>query len=132
MSEFKLAAGSPALPHDGSPLHDQGDTRIALSVLLSLTPDLIQHHISTLPLSALAVLIEEDWGRGPSGVGWAARPYLDAMQWLDSIDDSYGWDDGRTVVLYWLSNAQSYRGLFAQCAKAELRRRLKTPRIVKH
>lgn len=49
-----------------------------------------------------------------------ARPYLDAMGCLDSVQDNFYCDSGRSVVLYFLSNAQAWRGPDARRIKAEL------------
>lgn len=68
----------------------------------------------------LARLIEHDW----ASVNYAARPYLDAMHGLDSIDDRYGAESGRWIVAYFLNNAKTWRGSVAREIKAELRKRL--------
>lgn len=52
---------------------------------------------------------------------FGARPYLDAMASLSSINDNYGLDSGRSVVLYFLANATTYRGPEARRLKAELK-----------
>jgi hypothetical protein len=72
----------------------------------------------TRPLYEIASEIRKDWG---SKVNFAARPYLDAMATLNSINDSYGWDSGKSIVLYFLSNAASWRGETAKRIKAELK-----------
>lgn len=69
-------------------------------------------------LSTIAAEIRKDWG---SKVNFAAKPYLSAMAGLDSIDDQYGYDDARSIVLYFLSNAGSWRGENAKRIKAELK-----------
>lgn len=51
---------------------------------------------------------------------------LRVMGDLSSVDDAYGADDGRTVVLYFLSNAVSWRGDVARLVKMELRRRVQS------
>jgi len=53
-----------------------------------------------------------------------AKPYLDAMSQLQSIDDNYYLDSGRSVVMYFLSNASGYRGDDARRIKAELKEML--------
>ena len=68
-------------------------------------------------ISHIAGEIEMDWAK----VNFAARPYLDAMFSLTSVDDDYGYDSGRSVVLYFLSNASTYRGETARKLKAELK-----------
>lgn len=50
-----------------------------------------------------------------------ARPYLQAMKRLDSIDEMYGYDSADSVVRYFLANANGWRGEDARRIKAELR-----------
>ena len=50
----------------------------------------------------------------------AAWPYLDAMATLDSIQDKYYLDTGRSIVLYFLANAGTWRGETARRIKKEL------------
>ena len=73
-------------------------------------------------LAQLAEVVYMDW----SPVNFAAAPYLDAMRSLGSVDDTYGADSARTVVLYFLGNARSWRGPIAKAVKAELNARLRT------
>ena len=68
-------------------------------------------------LSEIAAEIRSDW----KNVNFGAVPYLDAMRSLDSINDNYGMDDARSIVLYFLSNATSWRGETAKRIKAELK-----------
>jgi hypothetical protein len=70
------------------------------------------------PLNIIARDIRKDWG---SKVNYAARPYLEAMLSLDSIQDAYYSDSGHSVVLYFLANAGTYRGENAKALKAELK-----------
>lgn len=74
---------------------------------------------STRTLSVIASDIRNDWG---SRVNYAARPYLNAMLSIDSVNDNYGLDSGRSIVLYFLSNAASYRGEKAKALKTELKK----------
>lgn len=69
------------------------------------------------PIHVIAAEIESDWKK----VNYAARPYLDAMHCLSSIDSNYGFDSAKSVVLYFLSNANSWRGETARRIKAELK-----------
>jgi len=71
----------------------------------------------TRSIAAIAREIRADW----KTLSPYARPYLEAMFSLDSIDDNYYADAGRSVVLYFLSNAGTYRGDVARKVKAELR-----------
>lgn len=68
-------------------------------------------------LHEIAREIRKDWTK----VNYAAKPFLDAMASLDSIEDKYHYDSGKSVVLYFLSNASSWRGENAKRIKAELR-----------
>jgi len=69
------------------------------------------------PLYEIAREIRKDWQK----VNYAAKPYLDAMASLGSIEGKYHYDSGKSVVLYFLSNASSWRGENAKRIKAELR-----------
>lgn len=57
---------------------------------------------------------------------YAAEPYLQAMCQLDSINDRYFCDSGKSVVLYFLCNARAWKGDVARLVKAELNRRVKS------
>lgn len=74
------------------------------------------------PISTIAREVKKDWG---AKVNYAARPYLDAMYSLDSINDKYYDDDARSVVAYFLSNASTWKGEKAKEIKAELKALLK-------
>lgn len=49
-----------------------------------------------------------------------ARPYVDALANLTSIDQSYGLDSGHLICRYALSNLTPWRGPQAKILKAEL------------
>jgi hypothetical protein len=68
-------------------------------------------------LAAIAREIADDW----SPVWFGAVPYLRAMRGLDTINDTYGDDDAKSVVLYFLGNANTWRGETARRVKAELK-----------
>lgn len=68
-------------------------------------------------LHEIAREIRKDWIK----VNYAAKPYLDAMATLNSIHDSYHYDSGKSIVLYFLSNASTWRGENAKRIKTELR-----------
>lgn len=68
-------------------------------------------------LSDIARDIRATWPK----VSPHAQPYLDAMAYLDSITDVRDYEDGQGVVLYFLSNANTWRGDDARRIKAELR-----------
>jgi hypothetical protein len=77
--------------------------------------------IEDLEVWEIAQVISRDWTRPFFG----AVPYLDALRSMSSVDDSYGLDDGRMIVAYFLSNATTWRGPIARIVKAELKRRTK-------
>ena len=72
---------------------------------------------TTRPLYEIARDIKKDW----KNVYFGAKPYLDAMATLNSINDNYGSESGKSMVLYFLSNASTWRGEAAKRIKAELK-----------
>jgi hypothetical protein len=77
--------------------------------------------MQTRPLYEIAREIRNDWKK----VYFGAVPYLNAMQTLDSINDKYDMDGGRTIVAYFLANAMTWKGETARRVKAELNKMLK-------
>lgn len=75
----------------------------------------------TRSLSVIAREINKDW----KNIYYAARPYLNAMYSLNTIEDNYGCDSARSIVLYFLSNSQTWKGETARRIKAELKQMLK-------
>lgn len=73
------------------------------------------------PLSTIAYEIRQDWKK----VYFGAVPYLDAMQTLNSINDNYMYDSGKSIVAYFLGNAGTWRGEVARRVKKELNAMLK-------
>lgn len=71
----------------------------------------------TRPISTIAKEISADWNK----VYFGAVPYLEAMHSLNSIDDDYYYDSGKSVVRYFLANASTWRGDKAREIKAELK-----------
>lgn len=74
------------------------------------------------PLFVIANEIQKNWPKPYFG----AVPYLEAMHDLNKITDHYFLDDASTIVLYFLSNAQTWRGDAAKRIKAELKEMLKS------
>lgn len=72
-------------------------------------------------ISQIAGVIRRDW----KPVYFGAVPYLSAMSSLEKISDAYGYDDGRSIVAYFLANAGTWKGEMARTVKKELNRRLK-------
>ena len=73
------------------------------------------------PLYEVAREIRKDW----KNVWFGAKPYLDAMGQMQSVNDMYGMDSGVSVVLYFLSNATTWRGETARRIKKELKQMVK-------
>ena len=71
------------------------------------------------PLYQVASEIRKDWG---AKVNFTAKPYLEAMGGLTNVTDSYGMDSAKSVVLYFLSNAGTWKGDKAKEIKAELKK----------
>jgi hypothetical protein len=72
-------------------------------------------------ISEIAREIYADW----KNINYAARPYLNAMFSLNSVDDKYGMDDGRSVVAYFLCNANQWKGEKAREIKKILNKMIK-------
>lgn len=71
----------------------------------------------TRPLYEIAKEIRKDWQK----VYFGAVPYLDAMSTLNKVTDNYFQDSGKSIVLYFLANASTWRGDTAKRIKAELK-----------
>jgi hypothetical protein len=52
---------------------------------------------------------------------FGARPYLMAMMSLEKVSDVYGEEDAKGIIIYFLSNATTWRGPDARRLKAELK-----------
>lgn len=67
----------------------------------------------------IALEIKQKWTK----ISPCAYPYLDAMLDIDSTDKNapYYYDSAESVVLYFLANAQGFRGEDARRIKAELK-----------
>lgn len=72
---------------------------------------------STESPSVLAQICQRDWERPYFG----AVPYLQAMRTMDTFQEDYGCDSGRSVGLYFLANAQAWRGPVARLVKARIK-----------
>lgn len=77
-------------------------------------------YLKELTIGQIAAIIRKDWLK----INFAAKPYLDAMKYLDDLYDSYGYDSGRSIVSYFLSNAGTWRGPTAKAIKSELKSRI--------
>ena len=70
------------------------------------------------PLYEIANDIEKDW----KNMYFGAVPYFQAMQTLNSIEDDYIHDSAKSIVLYFLSNAGTWKGEKAREIKKELKK----------
>lgn len=73
------------------------------------------------PVYKIAADILNDWSRP----NYAAVPYLTAMLTINNELENYGCDTARSVILYFLNNASTYRGLRAKELKNELKTLIK-------
>ena len=69
-------------------------------------------------LSTIAREVRKDWQKPY----FDAVPYLEAMSSLDKISDNYYQDSAKSIVLYFLSNASTWKGETAKRVKAELKK----------
>ena len=68
-------------------------------------------------ISVIAREISREW----KNVNYAAKPYLQAMLYVDTATDKYGYDSADNLVRYFLANASGYRGEAAKAHKAALK-----------
>lgn len=73
--------------------------------------------IKSLTVSEIAHAIAKDW----QNISPYAKDYLDAMKDIQDINGSYYADSAKSVVMYFLANASSYRGDNARAYKALLK-----------
>lgn len=73
------------------------------------------------PIYQIAQDIKDAW-KNPSPYALA---YLNPMLTLNSIEDKYFFDDAKSIILYFLANAQGFRGEKARELKKELKDLLK-------
>ena len=78
-------------------------------------------NLETKSIAQIAGIILQDWKK----VNYAAKPYLEAMVRLSDINNNIGYDSGKSIVLYFLSNASGWRGETAKAVKFELKNRCK-------
>jgi len=72
-------------------------------------------------VSDIAHLIANDW----KNISPYALDYLNAMKEINDIEGSYYADSCKSVVMYFLANAGSYRGETARACKALLKEMIK-------
>lgn len=82
--------------------------------------------LSTLTIREIALLILADWkAKSKTGINFGAKPYLDAMFTMSHVNDNFGMDSGKSIILYFLSNATTWKGDVAKTIKTELKKRVK-------
>jgi len=69
------------------------------------------------PVYKIAADILNDWNRP----NYAALPYLTAMLTINNEQEQYGCDTAKSIILYFLSNAGTYKGIKAKELKNELK-----------
>ncbi|HPW66274.1 MAG TPA: hypothetical protein PLS84_04220 [Salinivirgaceae bacterium] len=69
------------------------------------------------PIYQIAAEIRQNWTKPYFG----AVPYLQAMNSLVDMNSMYFMDDAKTIILYFLSNATTWRGDVAKRIKIELK-----------
>jgi hypothetical protein len=72
--------------------------------------------ITTNRLNEIAAIVRSDW----KNISPYADAYLVAMENMDDINKDYYEDSGVSVVLYFLANAQQWRGPVARDIKKHL------------
>ncbi len=77
---------------------------------------------TTRPLYEIADEIRKDWSAQGKGIYFGAKPYLEAMESLNSINDKYISDSASSIVCYFLGNAMTWKGETAKRVKLELKK----------
>ena len=72
---------------------------------------------TTRSISTIASEIRKDWKNIPA----CASAYLKPMFQLDKITDNYYSDDAKSILLYFLSNTNTWKGETAKKIKNEIR-----------
>ena len=72
-------------------------------------------------VSEIAYAISKDW----QNISPYAKDYLNAMKEITNIEGNYYADSAKSVVMYFLANASSYRGENARSYKALLKEMIK-------
>lgn len=75
-------------------------------------------------LSVIFSEVRSDWAKA-NDENHPAGAYAVPLSSLDSLDDSYGADNARGLVRYFLANAGGWRGETAKRVKAELKNMVK-------
>lgn len=86
----------------------------------ALCEEITPQALMDLTLHQLTEVINCCWVK----VNFGALPYLRAMEQMETVETPFYRDSGHSIVLYFLSNASSWRGTVAEEVKAELIRRV--------
>lgn len=81
--------------------------------------------LKTASIAEIARFIRNDCTSQGKRIPFGAVPYLTAMGCMQTVNDSYGCDDGRGIVAYALGNLTGWKGENARNAKKELNSRIK-------
>lgn len=76
------------------------------------------------PIREIVADISSEWGEKVRTVGYAAKPYLEALETVSTADDTYGEEKAEHLVRYLLSNLTQFKGERARQLKEELRAHL--------
>jgi len=68
-------------------------------------------------LAEIARDIRNDW----QNVNYAAKPYLEAMSEMKTVNDYYMFESAYSIVLRFLSNSATWKGETARRVKTELK-----------
>jgi hypothetical protein len=60
--------------------------------------------------------------RNMANLGYAAKPYAQAILQMDAPTANYGLDDGKGICCYFLGNVQGWRGDEARQVKASIKK----------
>lgn len=77
--------------------------------------------VKEITVSEIAIAISKDW----KNVNPYAQEYLTAMMSINSVNDSYYYDSAKSVIMYFLANAGTYRGENARAYKTLLKEMVK-------
>lgn len=78
------------------------------------------------PIHRIAGDVGREWRKMAVDPNHPAHPYWRAMLCITTCHTVYGAEQGDSIVLYFLSNAQGFRGLIARSLKSELQTHLDT------
>lgn len=88
--------------------------------------DYTQQPLEKLLISDIAQIIQKDWkATSKNGVYFGAKPYLDALKTMSTIDQNYYSESGKSIVIYFLANAQTWKGEVAKAIKAHFNKLIK-------